>query len=427
MKRILIIGNGAAANSAAEAIRRYDPLTPLIMVARENVPEFSACALPDYLAGWVKRPQLFIKKPEDYLNLGIEMHWEQSVQRIDTESKTVITETEAINYDRLILATGSRAAVPPVQGTGLRGNFVVKEVADIDAIIAHGPQHVLIAGSGSIGIEMAQALQERGCIVSVVEQRGHIMPRIFDREPARRIEEILTSKGIRIYTRESVVAVEGDQRVERAITDQKAISCDTIIWSAGVKQNTELAEAAGIKVGGQGGIIVDTGMRTNIASIFACGDCVESYDMLTGKPTLSLLWTTAKAQGRVAGANSLGCELVFPGAINLVVEEIFGKCAVSMGVNEENLRRLNLEIFEGEEGQQYWRILVQDERIMGFQSLGITSGLGAIMGLMKNRMPLKNVMKIFSDGALMRRADWYLPARPFLEGLKNSHNPEDQQ
>jgi len=98
-----------------------------------------------------------------------------------------------------------------------------------------------------------------------------------------------------------------------------------------------------------------------------------------------------------------------------------------MGVNEENLRRLNLEIFEGEEGQQYWRILVQDDRIMGFQSLGITSGLGAIMGLMKNRMPLKNVMKIFSDGALMRRADWYLLARPFLEGLKNSHNPEDQQ
>jgi len=418
MKTIVIIGNGAAANSAAEAIRLHDPRTRVRMVARESVPEFSACALPDYLAGWVKRPQLFIKKPEDYLEMGIEMHWGQSVQQIDPDTKTVTTESEVINYDSLILATGSRALVPPIEGSGLIGNFVVKEVADIDAIIAHRPKHVLIVGSGNIGIEVAQALQGQGCNVTVVEQRGRILPRIFDREPAGRIAEILTSHGISICTGESVVAVEGDQQVEGALTDKRTIFCDTVIWAAGVKQNTELAEAAGIKLGKLGGIRVDKGMRTNIDSISACGDCVESYDMLTGEATLSLLWTTAKAQGRIAGANSLGNDLLYQGALNLVVEDIYGQCAVSIGANEQTLCKQNLEILEGRSENHYWRLLVQEDRIMGFQSLGITTGLGTIMALMKNRMPLRNVTNILSDCAMMRRADWYLPARPFLDRLK---------
>lgn len=418
MKTIVIIGNGAAANSAAETIRSYDPRIQVIMVARESVPEFSACALPDYLAGWVKRSQLFIKNPDDYANMGIEMHWGQSVQRIDPHAKTVTTESETINYDRLIMATGSRAAVPALNGSGLRGNFVIKDVADIDAIIAHKPKHVLIVGSGNIGIEVAQALQERECHVTVVEQRERILPRIFDGEPAGRIAEVLTSHGISICTGESVVAIEGDQRVERAFTDKRSIFCDTVVWAAGVRQNTELAESAGIQLGKLGGISVDTGMRTNVASIFACGDCVESYDMLTGRATLSLLWTTAKDQGRIAGANSLGCELVYPGALNLVVEDIYGQCAVSMGVNEGGLCNQDLEIFEGESEKDYWRLLVQEDRIMGFQSLGITTGLGAIMALMKNRRPLRTVAKILSDQGMMRRADWYLPARPFLDRLK---------
>ncbi|NLN88127.1 MAG: FAD-dependent oxidoreductase, partial [Syntrophomonadaceae bacterium] len=150
MASILVIGNGAAGNSAAEAIRQADPDVSIIMVAREELPEYSACALPDYLSGWVSREQLFIKRWHDYHNSNIVMLGGRDVVRIDIGQKRLVTDREEITYDRLILATGSRAFVPPVPGHDLPGNFVVKTVADIDAIRAHRPQRALVVGSGNI-------------------------------------------------------------------------------------------------------------------------------------------------------------------------------------------------------------------------------------------------------------------------------------
>jgi len=415
MKNIVIIGNGAAGNSAAETIRRENSEVPIIMIAQEELPVYSACALPDCLSGGVDRNRLFIKGMQDYSILGITTKFGYEIDRIDIKQRTIITDKEAIDFDRLILATGSRAIIPPVPGCNLDGNFVVKTIGDIDRIMAHKPRQVLVVGSGNIGIEVAEALQVRGCQVTIVELMDYILPRIFDEEPARQLGQILIDHGIRVLTGERVIGVSGGQRVEQATTDQRTIICDTIIWAAGVKQNVEIAQTAGVKIGKLGGIQVDSHLQTNVEGIYACGDCIESIDMLTGNPTLSLLWPNAKRQGQVAALNCLGQELEYEGAVSMVVEDICGITAVSIGMTSTALGSKDINIIEGQTHNQYWRVLVQNDLIMGMQTIGITSGLGAVMTLMKKRTTLSEFRQTITDDTLIRKTAWYLPARRLLE------------
>jgi NADH oxidase (H2O2-forming) len=415
MKNIVIIGNGAAANSAAETIRKYDLQVPIIMVARENLPEYSACALPDCLSGRVDRNQLFIKQLPDYPQMGIQTRFGMEIKEINTSERILISEHESIAYDQLILATGSRAVIPKVEGRELLGNFVVKTVDDIDAILAYQAWKVVVVGSGNIGIEVAEALQIRGCQVTIVEQMEGVLPRIFDTEPAGRISRILSDRGIEVLTGERVLGISGGQMVEQVTTDCRTIACDTVIWAAGVKQNVELALRAGVKVGELGGIQVNSRMQTNIDDIYACGDCIESMDMLTGYPTLSLLWPNAKRQGQIAALNCLGQEIAYEGAVSLVVEDIFGTTAVSMGLTSRVLAGEEIRVIEGQDNELYWRLLVMDDRIMGMQTVGISSGLGAVMALMKNRTSLNEFHRVVTDPDSARKVAWYLPAQRFFK------------
>lgn len=415
MKNIVIIGNGAAANSAAETIRKHDFEVPIVMIARENLPEYSACALPDCLSGWVDRSKLFIKELPEYAQMGIQTRFGLEIKQIDTSERKLISDQETIYYDKLIIATGSRAIIPPVPGHDLSGNFVLKTVGDIDAILAYHVRKVVVVGSGNIGIEVAEALQIRGCQVTIVELMEDILPRIFDHEPAGRISRILIDRGIQVLTGEKVLGISGDQRVEAVTTDCRSIICDTVIWAAGVKQNVEAASAAGVKLGKLGGIQVNSFMQTNIDGIYACGDCIESMDMLTGYPTLSLLWPNAKRQGQIAALNCLGQKAEYEGAVSMVVEDIYGITAVSMGLNSRVLAREEIRVLEGQNRELYWRVLVMDDRIMGMQTIGISSGLGAVMALMKKRTTLSEFHRVTADPHLARRIAWYLPAQRFLE------------
>ncbi len=421
MKNIVIIGNGAAANSAAETIRQHNSQIPIVMVARENLPAYSACALPDYLSGWVDRSQLFIKQWPDYSQMGIQTRFGVEINHIDSSKRILISGQETIPYDGLILAMGSRSFIPPLPGHDLAGNFVVKTVSDIDAIIAYQPRQVVVVGSGNIGIEVAEALQLRGCQVTIVELIDRIMPRIFDEEPARRIKQILIDRGIQILTGEKVLGISGDHRVQAATTNNRSIPCDTVIWAAGVKQNVEMARAAGVKLGELGGIQVNTRMQTSVDGIYACGDCIESMDMLSGYPTLSLLWPNAKRQGQVAALNCMGQEVQYEGAMSLVVEDVYGTTVVAMGMTADTLSGEEIQVLEGHNGAQYWRVLVMDDRIMGMQTIGISSGLGAIMALMKKRTPVSDFRHTVADPELVRRVAWYLPAQQFFEGPIKPH------
>ena len=411
--RIIIIGNGAAGNQAAQTIQNYDPEAEITILGAESVPFYSACALPDYLASWIKRDQLFLKsllnQPQVEIRLG------QAVEDIIPDRQAVTSGGELLFYDRLVIASGSRPVLPDIPGIGLPGNFVIKSVYDIDRILAHNPKRVVVVGSGNIGIEAADALESRGCQVSIIEMMPRIMPRLFDEHPAMLIRKILEENGIEIHTGEKAREVIGKNGVEGLITDRREITCDAVIWAAGVRQNTELARAAGIETGGLGGIKVDSQMKTSQPDIYACGDCVETSDLLTGRPALCLLWSCAKAQAEVAARNCLGEKTIYPGALKLIIEEAYGKPCMAAGLLEEELDGIGLTIIEKETENTYHRILIQDERIMGIQAVGSTEAIGPLLYLMKKRMSLSEIKRIINTPLLLKNMPWMLTIDKYLQ------------
>lgn len=417
MKTIIIIGNGAAGNSAAETIRKYDRHSKIIMIALEKIPAYSACALPDYLSGWVNRDQIFIRRPKDYSNNGIITRFGQKITLIEPINQTIWLGQDNINYDQLILATGSRAFLPPVPGNRLPGNFMAKSIMDMDFIISHHPQRVVVVGSGNIGVEIAEALHRRGCRVALLELANRILPRVLDEPPSRLIEHILDQNEIQLFMGESVLQVNGHGQVESVTTNNRTIICDTVIWAAGVKQNVEIAQAAGIEIGSLGGIKVNRRMETNLNHIYACGDCIESINLLTGQPVVSQLWPNAKRQGQIAGLNCLGYPVEYEGSLSVVAEEVFDTSMVSIGFTGDDLKSHDIRVLEDCHNTTYYRLLLAQDLLWGVQIIGITEGWGSLTALMKSRTPISEVKRIINDPVLCRKVPWYLPAWKFLNSF----------
>ncbi len=411
--RIIIIGNGAAGNQAAQTIQSYDPEAEIVILGAETLPFYSPCALPDYLAGWIKRDQLFLKEPLDKARVNVRLG--QLVEDIRPEERAVTVNAEKLFYDRLIIAAGSQPVVPDIPGAGLTGNFVIKTVSDIDRILEHKPRRAVVIGSGNIGIEAAETLAIRGCEVSVIEMMPRIMPRLFDEHPSALIRKILEDNGVEIHTGEKARQIIGEVRVERLITDLREIDCDTVIWAAGVRQNTELASAAGIEIGALGGINVDSEMRTSHQDIYACGDCVETRDLITGKPALCLLWSCAKAQAEIAARNCLGEAIVYPGALKLVSEEAFGSPCAAAGLLEEELGSDDLKILERETNDAYLKILIQADQIKGIQAVGSIDAVGPLIYLMKKRITQSEINRIVQSPALLKNMPWMLTIEKYLQ------------
>ncbi len=411
--KIVIIGNGAAGNEAAETIRKYDKTVEITMISDETFPQYSACALPDCISGWIPRSRLFLKNNEDYEDKHIKIEFGQTVTGIDINKNQVILEKTRISYDKLIIAAGSRAFIPPVKGTGLPGNFVVKTLSDVDRINTHKPFRAVVVGSGNIGVEAAEGLEMQGCEVTLIELMDRIMPKAFDEMPSLLLRKILEDNNIKVFTREKVLAAEGVNRVERIITDKQNIPCDTVIWAVGVRQNVELTGGTGIDIGKLGGIKVNSRMQTNHKDVYACGDCIESFDLLTGKPALSMLWPSAKRQAQVAALNCIGKQVEYEGAFNVVMEEIYDTPCVSIGLTAD-LLGCDFQVIEDKDDHFYYRVLIIDDHVVGLQSIGKCRGVGAVMALIKNKTAVSEVKRVIENGELIQKVPWFLQAGKYL-------------
>lgn len=407
--RIIIIGNGAAANQAAQTIQNIRDDCQILIFGHEACPLYSACALPDYLAGWIPRRKLFLKKYRDTGKQDIKTALNSLVEQIDVTEHRVMVNGKWTEYDRLLIATGSRPVIPPLPGSNLTGNFTVKTVADADAILAHNPARVAVVGAGNIGVEVAEVLRLRGCQVDLVEWMQRILPRNFDDRPAAMIKHMLHEHGIRVHTGEKVVEVRGEARVEGVQTDKRLIPCDTVIWAAGVRQNTELAARAGIAIGPLGGIKVDRCMQTSIAGIFACGDCIETFDIVTGQPVLSLLWSSARRQAEIAACNCSGQAAEYEGAFNFILEEIFDQTCLAMGLNYEAAQALNIPVTIQEDhcGDAYFRYLISGERLVGMQAINGGAAMGPYMYMIKSGKAIHTVLAAINNPAVFMKMPWY--------------------
>ncbi|MFC2018717.1 NAD(P)/FAD-dependent oxidoreductase [Chloroflexota bacterium] len=381
--QVVIIGNGIAGSSAAFAIREASDNTKITVISKEPHPLYSPCALPNFLAGEIERDRLFINTHQHYADSDIATILGHEVNQIDTKSSRVILDNGSLAFDRLIFAAGSQPAVLPIEGRAKPGVFNLKRLADADSITASPGKKAVIIGSGMIGMEAAIALKKQGWKVVVIEFLDWVLPRIFDERPAQKLRAIVEDHDIEVLTGERVQKIAGDSQVSGVATDKREIDCDLVLTAAGMRPNVELAKQTGLTIGKFGGICTDEYMRTNIENIYACGDCAETKDAITGRSQCSLLWHNAKEQGVVAGLYSIGIKKRYPGSRNISGITIFATYAFSIGGASAGIGYDNVEIIEREYNNDYRRFIITEGRVIGAQVIGSNRYIGMLLGIMR--------------------------------------------
>ena len=354
-KRVLIVGGVAGGASCAARLRRLDETAEIYIFERGAEVSFANCGLPYYVGGVIEnRQDLLVATPERFRDLfNIEVRTRHEVRRIDRESKTIEVKNLATGdtheeaYDALVLAPGAAPMRPLTEGLDLPGVFTLRNMQDVDAI-SHWLDHrraqrAVVVGGGFIGLEMVENLAHRGMEVVLLEMLDQVMAPL-DHEMVVDVHQAFRDHGVELHLSNGLKAIEPGKEDSLTVISQKGqrFTTDAVIVSVGVRPETGLAEAAGLKIGQRGGIQVDSRMRTSDPSIWAVGDAIEVRDVVTGQWGLCALAGPANRQGRVAAGAISGRDDTFRGVQGTAVVGIFGMTVAMTGASEKTLRALGL-------------------------------------------------------------------------------------
>jgi NADPH-dependent 2,4-dienoyl-CoA reductase/sulfur reductase-like enzyme len=345
--RLVIVGGVAAGTKAASRARRLDPEMEITIYQEEPEPSIGECGLPYFLSNVVEeRERLVARTPEKFAENDIEVLVRHRVEKIDAHSKKLIVhdldadKTFEDTYDRLIVATGARAVLPPVPGVDLEGVFELRFLTDADRIRSYvrerSPRRATIVGGGYIGLEVAENLCSLGMECSLIEGEDRVAL-AYGPEVSERVEEELRAHGVNIFTGERVDEFTGEGSVSGVKFGGKELATDLVIVGVGIKPNVELASEAGVEIGTTGAILVDEYMKTTIPDVWAAGDCVETTDLTSGEPAWVPLGDTANQMGRAAGTNAATGEdtLEFPGILGTGIFKVFDLGVGKTGLSEQ--------------------------------------------------------------------------------------------
>ena len=351
-KKYLIVGGVAGGASTAARLRRLSEEDQIIMFERDSDVSFSNCCLPYHLSGKVEEAEsLVLMHPDKFLaQYNIEARIHSEVIDIDREKKEVrvkntLTGTEYTeNYDKLILSPGAKPIVPPIKGIETVKIFTVRNVVDIDKLNRYvkeiGINNISVIGGGFIGVEVAENLREAGNNVTLIEAMAHIM-KPFDYDMAQILHKEMRDKGVNLIVGDKVSSFEKDTVV---LESGKKIETQAVVMAIGVLPETSLAVKAGLEIGQTGAIKVDQNYRTNDKNIYAVGDAIEVYHALAGIPISYHLAGPAQKQARQAADHMHGRVVRNTGYIGSSVVKCFDYNAASVGLNEEMIEALKLNI-----------------------------------------------------------------------------------
>ena len=336
-KKIVVIGGTACGPKAAARARRCDQQAQITMVEQGENLSVATCGLPYYVSGVIDSRQELVTRGPDFFKavMDIDVLTRTRAVAIDRKNHRVEVlnlekdRVSNIEYDRLVLATGSTPAVPDLKGKSLSGIFTLSKIEEAQAIRnLVSPRKIkkaVIIGAGLIGLEMAEALVAQDMEVSVVEALEWVLPALLDFEVAAYVEKHLREKGVKLLLGQSLTGFEGDEKgwVNRVTTEKAELAADLALLAIGVQPNTGLAKDAGLKIGATGGIAVNPHLQTSDPDIYAGGDCVENVHLVTGHKILAPLGSTANKHGRVIGTNVAGGDESFPGVLGTSIAKVF--------------------------------------------------------------------------------------------------------
>lgn len=298
----LILGNGAAGVSAAEAIRERNSTCSIVMVTKEDCLPYSRPMLTKAVMGKDEREELLLHEPAWYEERRILNLTGKQAEKIDPREKEVTFDDGIrLKYDKCIYALGSECFIPPIPGKERDEVIAIRRLSDIEKINSLLPksERAVVIGGGVLGLEAAWVLKKAGLSVTILEQGTLLMKRQLDEEAGELLKTMILEKGIDVKFQAVTAMIEGGERVTGVrLEDGTVLPADLVVISAGVRANASLAETCGAQCGRA--VMVNEHMETTIPDIYACGDCAE-YEGIN-----YAIWPQAVEMGKAAGANAAG-------------------------------------------------------------------------------------------------------------------------
>ena len=350
---IVIIGGTACGPKAAARARRCDPAAKITIIEQGEDLSTATCGLPYYVSGVIQNEDNMVARQPDFFEITMDMEvlTETRATAIDPKAHTVeiidleTKQCSTIEYDKLVLATGSKPAVPDWEDKDLDGIFTLTDIPDANAIRAYlsnlgNKKEVVIVGAGLIGLEMAEAFVNLGCNVTILEALDRVLPTLLDSDIAALVEKHLQDRGVRVICGRPVTGFQGDEngRVRKVMTRDTEFETDLVLLALGVRPDVTLVKDAGLTIGSAGGLSINQYLQTSEPDIYAGGDCVENINLITRKPVLAPMGSTANKHGRIIGTNVTGGKDTFPGVLGTAIVKVFDYNVGRAGLNESQAR-----------------------------------------------------------------------------------------
>lgn len=380
MTTYLIIGNGIAANTAAENIRKNDRDGAIIMLTREKYFFYYLPALPEYLAGEKQLQHITIHSEDWYKQNNITLHRETDIIAIDPKKKTATAKDgRTFTYDKLLLATGGYSFMPPIKGVPADGVFSLRTLDDANVIKERAKQakKMALIGGGLVGLEAGNGLRKLGIQVHVVEFFNRLLPRQMDPESAALLQKQMEKMGFSFYlgAKTQDIVREGSGLAVNLEGGEK-IAADMVLVSAGVRPEVALAKSLGLEI--DKGVKVDDTMKTGIDDIYAAGDLIEHCGRFYG------VWPASMEQGRTAGLSMAGKEAKYEGTVLANSLKVVGIDLVAAGeIDAEG--KYEAIVKKDAAGTMYRKIVLQDNKIIGSILFGNIAGSDAIQQAIKTK------------------------------------------
>lgn len=397
----LIIGNSVAGVSCIEGIREIDRKGKIIILSDEDVLNYSRPLISYYLGKKVTKEKMAFKEESFYKDNDVRLFLNTKAVKIDVAKREVYVEGggERIVFEKLLISTGGKPIIPPIDGLekAREGVFTFTKLKDAEKIAEYieknNIEEATVLGAGLIGLKCTEGLLERGLKVRIVELADRILANTLDKEASSMLEKALKEQGCSLIKNDTIVKINVEKgKVETIILKSgRRFSTRLLIVAIGVLPNVDLVKDTPIKY--DRGILVNNIMQTNVENIYAAGDVAQGKDFLSEKNSVIAIWPVASSQGKIAGLNMAGKREEYKGLFAMNSVEIAGIPTISFGITSPlDGKDKNFEILskKDEKKRVYRKIVLKRNKIVGAIFLGKIERAGIFAGLIKDRLDVSS-------------------------------------
>ena len=415
-KRHVIVGGGTAGLNAITTIREYDRGESEVVLVANEWP-YSRMVLPYYLGHDISESHVFTATAPRLAELGVQFASGESepgpapqavgdlsplvsqfvprhATALDTKNnKLTLDDGNVLDYDDLLIATGSSATRPPIPGADGANIYNLWTLDDAGGVLSKIKEGMDVAmiGAGFISFTILNGVLGHGINLHIIEIMPQILPRMVDKEGATLVEGWLTQRGVSIHTNTTVQSIEDvEGRKKLVMSDGGDLTVDLVIMGTGIRANLGWLEGCGIEI--DQGVVVDDHLRSNVPNVYAAGDVAQGSELITGNREIHAIEPTAMEHGRVVGANMAGRDIAYRGSLLMNILDVQDLDIASFGNWTSDSRDTSVLLVPRD--QVYRKLVWDDDRVTGAiimgpaKALWTTNDVGMVKGLIQSRVHL---------------------------------------